>query len=113
MHGSFPTFRGDKSRVRFRVQKKNPGGVRALRGSQVKRIVPRKLFPVVTGGCVPVTDQSDSPKSRVIAGESDVLEFGDQLDNRWTDGWTAPLNPLRGLSFGDHRPSHESVIPRV
>ena len=94
-------------------RKKNPGGVRPLRGSQVKRVVPPEVFPVVTSGCVPVTDQSDSPKSRVVAGECDVLEFGDELDNRWTNGWTSPPNPLRGLSFGDHRRSLESVIPRV
>ena len=98
--------------MRFLVQKKIPGGVRTLRGSQVKRVVPPEVFPVVTSGCVPVTDQSDSPKSRVIAGECDVLEFEDQLDNRWTNGWTAPPNPLRSGANGDHRHSLESVVPR-
>ena len=55
---------------------------------------------------------NESARSPVIAEEYGVLEFVDELDNCWTNSWTAPLNPLRGLSFGDHRHSLESVIPR-
>ena len=42
-----------------------------------------------------VAGKSDSPKSRFIAGECDVLELADELDKSWTKTWTASLNPLR------------------
>ena len=59
-----------------------------------------------------LTDLSDSTKSRVIAGECDVLELVDELDKFWTKTWTHPPKPLRGLSFGDHRHSPKSVVAR-
>ena len=78
----------------------------------VKRVVPPEVFAVVTGGCAPATDQSDSLKSRVIAGECDVLGSVDELDKSWTKTWTAPLNPLVSGLYGDHRHSPMSVFAR-
>ena len=56
--------------------------------------------------------QKDSLKSPVIARECNVLELVDELDNRWTNDWTAPPNPLRELSYGDHGHSPKSVVAR-
>ena len=75
-----------------------------------ERVVHPELFAVVTGGCAPVTDQSDSLKSRVIAGECDVLGSEDELDKSWTKTWTAPPNPLVSGLYGDHRHSPKSVV---
>ena len=56
--------------------------------------------------CAKGSRQKDSLKPHVIAREYDVLEFRDELDNRWINGWTAPPKPLRELSYGDHRHLH-------
>ena len=54
----------------------------------------------------------ESPRTPVNAGECDVLESVDQLDNCWTNSWTAPPDPLQSGLNGDHRHSPKSVVAR-
>ena len=41
--------------------------------------------------------------SFVVAGAGAQIELVHELDNRWTNGWTAPPNRLAGLTYRNPR----------
>ena len=42
-----------------------------------------------------------------------LVELGDELDNRWANGWAAPSNPFQEQSFGDLRHSKNVLFAMV